>query len=154
MAAPGTKHPRVTRVDRPNTRLAGWLVEVWQEGRRIRRYFSDLRHGGRRRAHAAARQFALGVGDRSEFLPLLRRLKPRKNSRSGIPGVSRYEGQGRGPFWLAYWDENGRKIQRKFSVSVHGEERARALAIKTRSNAVKEHVKRLSHLRKHDAPIL
>jgi hypothetical protein len=154
MATPGTKHPRVTRVDRPNTRLEGWLVEVWQEGRRIRRYFSDLRLGGRRRAHAAARQFALGVGDRSEFLPLLRRLKPRKNSRSGIPGVSRYEGQGRGPFWLAYWDENGRKIQRKFSVSIHGEERARALAIKARRNAVKEHVKRLAQLRKHDAPIL
>ena len=148
------KHPRVTRVDRPNTRLAGWLVEVCQEGRRIRRYFSDQRLGGRRRAHAAARQFALGVGDRSEFLPLLRRLQPRKNSRSGIPGVSRYEGQGRGPFWLAYWDENGRKIQRKFSVSVHGEERARALAIKARGSAVKEHVKRLSQLRKHDALIL
>jgi hypothetical protein len=101
------------------------------------------------------RQFALELGDRSGFLALVRRLKPRRNSRSGTPGVARYEGgPGRGPVLAGLLDEDGRKLQKKFSVSVHGEERARELAFKIRRKAVKEHVRRLSQLRKQDAPIL
>ncbi len=155
MATSRVKHPCIARVDQPDKRMVGWRVYVSYEGRRFLRLFSDKQFHGRRGAYAAARRFALELGDRSEFLALLRRLKPRQNSRSGTPGVARYDGgPDRGPFWLAYWDEDGHKVQKKFSVSVHGEERARALAIKTRRNAVKGHVKRLSQLRKHDAPIL
>jgi hypothetical protein len=153
--SPHAKHPYIGRVDRPDKRIAGWVVEVCHEGRRFTRYFSDKQFHGRRRAYTAARQLALALGDRSEFLALVRRLKPRQNSRSGIPGVGYYEGgPGRGPFWLAHWEEDGRKIQKKFSVSVYGEERARELAFKTRQRAVREYVKRLAQLRKHDAPIL
>ncbi len=155
MTTSRVKHPYIGRVDRPAKRLVGWDVYVFHEGRRFTRFFSDERFHGREGAYAAARQFALTLGDRSEFLALLRRLKPRQNSRSGTPGVARYDGgPDRGPFWLAYWDEDGRKVQKKFSVSVHGEERARELAFKTRRKAVKEHVRRLAQLRKHDAPIL
>ena len=149
------KHPYIGRVDQPEKRMVGWRVDVFYEGKRFLRFFSDKQFHGRRGAYAAARQFALELGDRSEFLALQRRLRPRQNSRSGTPGVGRYEGGERqGPFWVAYWDEDGRKVQKKFSVSVHGEERARKLATKTRREAVKEHVRRLAQLRKLDAPIL
>ncbi len=154
MASPG-KHPYIRRVDRPDRSVAGWVVHVSHEGCRFTRYFSDKQFHGRRRAYTAARQLALALGDRSEFLALVRRLKPRQNSRSGMPGVGYYEGgPGRGPFWLAHWEEDGHKVQKKFSVSVHGEERARELAFKARQRAVKEHVRRLAQLRKNDAPIL
>ena len=155
MAASRERHPYIGRVDRPTRRIAGWVVQVWYEGTRFTRYFSDKQFEGRRRAYAAARQVALELGDRSEALALERRLKPRQNSRSGTPGVARYEGgAGRGPFWLAYWDENGHKVQQKFSISMHGERRACELAFETRSRAVKEHVRRLEQLRKRDARIL
>ena len=149
------KHPYIRRVDRPAKQLVGWVVHVWHERREFRRYFSDKQFHGSKRAYAAARQLALEMGDRSEFRALQSRLKPRKNSRSGTPGVARYDGQAdRGPYWMAYWDDGGHKVQKKFSVSVYGEERARELAFKTRQRAVKEHVRRLAQLRKHDAPIL
>src|SRR5687768_10279318 len=114
MVTSPTKHPYIARVDRPEKRMVGWRVCVFYEGKRSFRFFSDKRFHGRREAYAAARQFALELGDRSEFLALQRRLKPRQNSRSGTPGVGRYEGSKRqSPFWVAYWDEGGRKVQRK-----------------------------------------
>ncbi len=155
MVSSRKKHPYIGRVDNPAKWMAGWVVCVCYEGRRFTRYFSDKGFRGRRRAYEAARQFALELGDRSEALALLRRLLPRGNSRSGTPGVARYEGgAGRGPFWVAYWDENGHKVQKRFSVSIYGERRARELAFETRRRAVKEHVRRLEQLRKRDARIL
>ncbi len=155
MATFHKKHPYLGRVDQPAKRMAGWVVQVCYEGRRFTRYFSDKQFKGGRRAYAAARRFALELGDRSEALALLRRLLPRQNSRSGTPGVARYDGgPGRGPFWVAYWDENGLKVQKKFSVSVYGEGRAQELAFEARRKGVKQHVRRLEQLRKRDARIL
>ena len=155
MATSSVKHSYIGRVDRPDKRIAGWVVAVFYEGRRFTRYFSDKQFQGRRRAYAAALQFALELGDRSEFQALQSRLNPRKNSRSGTPGVAHYpRGSDRGPYWVAYWDEHGHKVQKKFSVSVYGEERARELAFKARRKAVKEHARRLTQLRKKDAPFV
>src|SRR5215217_5674961 len=71
--------------------LAGFLVQAWHDGHRIRRFFSDQRYGGKQRALQVARGFAAQLGRGDEFVALLRRLKPRKNSRLGPPGVARYE---------------------------------------------------------------
>ncbi|MGY2048501.1 AP2/ERF family transcription factor [Methylobacterium sp. JK268] len=89
----------------------------------------------------------LGPGEAAtdrESLALMRRLRPRRNCRSGLPGVSRFIRKASGTaFWVAYWDDaQGRKIQRKFSVSIHGEEEARRLAIDARLAAVREHIDR------------
>jgi hypothetical protein len=130
MAPPCKRHPYIGRIDKPAKQLVGWVMHVSHEGRLFRRYFSDKQFGSRERAYTTAQQFALAWGDRSEVVALLRRLKPRQNSRSGTPGVARYEGKpGRGPYWLAYWTEDdGHSVQKRFSVSAHGEERARELA--------------------------
>ena len=155
MAPTCKRDPHIRRIDNPAKQLVGWVVHVSHEGRRFRRYFSDKQFGSRDSAYTAAQQLALAWGDRSEVVALLRWLKPRQNSRSGTPGVARYEGKpGRGRFWLAYWDEDGRRVQKEFSISVHGEERARELAFKIRQRAMREHVRRLAQLRKHDAAIL
>jgi hypothetical protein len=86
--------------------------------------------------------------ENGERLALLRRFLPRKNSRSGIPGITRIEGgPGRGACWLAYWnDRTGRKVQKRFSVRLHGEDGARKLAAKARFKATERQSKRLMRL--------
>ena len=145
------KKPRyVRRVDLPDKQLVGWNVH-YQRGRKVvSRYFADTAHGGRNAAHAAALRFASErEQDGGELVLLLRRLSPRKDCRSGIPGVARYvrHPPDRGVYWVAYWnDAPGHKVQKKFSVSIHGEEIARELAIEARRNATKAH-------RKHPAEL-
>ena len=144
------KSRHVHRVDLPGKQLVGWGVR-YQRGRKIvARYFPDSAHGGRDEAHAAALRFASERDqDGGELLALLRRLSPRKTSRFGMPGVARVvrHPPDRGTYWVAYWnDETGHKVQKKFSVSIHGEDMARELAIEARRNATKAHRKRLAEL--------
>lgn len=136
------------RVDRPGKQLIGWSVR-YQRGRAlVSRYFADAAHGGRDEAHAAALRFASEREQNGgELLALLRRLSPRKTSRSGIPGVTKLHPPDRGAYWVAYWDDaTGRKVQKKFSVAVHGEDVARELAIEARRDATEVHRKRLAEL--------
>jgi hypothetical protein len=155
MAEPRSAPATIRRVDFPDKQLVGFLVQAWHDGHRIRRFFSDRRYGGKQRALQVARGFAAQLGRGDEFAALLRRLKPRKNSRFGEPGVARYEREtSQSPFWVAYWDEDGRKLQKKFAVSLYGEARARELAHKVRQKAVKAYVKRLTELRRQDARLL
>lgn len=134
------------RVDDPaHGEPAGWTATVLRDGRSVARHFPDERYGGMAASRAEAERFAAGLPttDREE-LALMRRLRPRRNCRSGLPGVSRFIRKPSGTaFWVAYWDDaQGRKIQRKFSVSVHGEEEARRLAIDARLTAVRDHIDR------------
>ena len=140
----------VRRVDLPGKQLVGWNVHH-QRGRKIvSRYFADRAYGGREEAYAAALRFASErEQDGGELVQLLRRLSPRKDTRSGMPGVARYVRfpPDRGAFWLARWtDASGRKVQKKFSVSVHGEGMARELAIEARLAATEGHRKRLAEV--------
>ena len=156
MDATRPKKPRrVRRVDLPDKQLVGWNVR-YQHGREVvSRYFADATHGGRAKARAAALRFASErEQDGGELLALLRRLSPRKNTRSGMPGVARLvrHPPDRGACWLAYWDDaRGHKVQKKFSVAVHGEDMARELAIEARRNATEAHRKRLAELLKQTA---
>jgi hypothetical protein len=155
MKQPESAPATIRRVDLREKQLTGFHVRAWHEGQRIQRFFSDRKFGGKSQALQIAQAFAAQLGEGSEFRNLLRRLMPRKNSRSGTPGVARYErAEGKRAYWLAYWDESGRKVNKKFSVSVYGEERARELAHKARQKATKEYRKRLAELRKQDARLL
>ena len=148
-------HIAITRVNLSDGRLVGWLVRTSLEGKPLRRFFADQKYGGRKAAYQAAKRFVTQWGSRSEFHALLSRLKPRVNSRSAIPGVARYQGEpGRGPYWLAYWDENGRKVQKRFPVSVHGEDKARELALAMREKGVRTYAERLEEIRRRDAHVL
>ena len=145
------RKPRhVYRIDEPKKHLVGWRVMYQRVRLRVARHFGDRTHGGRDDAYAAAVRFASERDqDGGELLALLRRLSPRKNSRSGIPGVTRIARSqpDRGAYWLAYWnDGDGRKVQKKFSVSIYGEDAARQLAINAREHATETHRERLAEL--------
>lgn len=52
---------RLLRTDRPEQKLVGWYAYVGSGGRRLRRYFSDARHGGSSAARASAEQWAADI---------------------------------------------------------------------------------------------
>lgn len=128
------------RFYRQSHRCRGWQARFRLKGVIYTRYFSDAVYGSAESARLAAERFASENRDlHKELLALRRRFEPRKNSRSGTPGVSRYEGDiERGPYWLAYWsNEEGRRISRRFSIARFGEPRALAMAIESREKAVR-----------------
>jgi len=85
---------------------------------------------------------------RLELLALKRRLLVRANNRSGMAGVARYEPKGRGPFWLAFWDDDGGiRHNRKFSVRVLGEDEALRRAVQVRLEAEASFRQRLVELK-------
>lgn len=131
----------IIRVDHEASRTHAWRVTLQRHNEIVVKYFSDSIYGGKRKALKAAGEY------RSE---LLRRYSPyahavwvrtrlRRNNRSGIPGVGRYEectnpktGHIR-EFWLASWvNEHGVSRKRKFTVSCHGERHAKRLAVTER----------------------
>jgi hypothetical protein len=131
----------ITRIDNATNRTHAWVVIVQRKGETARRYFSDTIHGGRQEALAAAivhRDILLSCHSQFEYY-LWFSSRLRKNNTSGIPGVGRYErpiasNNRRGSaYWIAAWtDEHGKSHARKFSVSIHGERRAKHLAIAER----------------------
>lgn len=140
----------VRRVDRPDRQLVGWHVHYQRGREQVSRFFADRAHGGPDEAHAEALRFAAErEQDGGELVLLLRRLSPRSDTRSGIPGVTRLVRRppDRGAYWVAYWnDDLGRKVQKKFSVGLHGEDAARELAIEARRQATERHRARLVEL--------
>lgn len=126
-------------------RCRGWQAVITVRRQKYTRYFADAAHGSPEAARRAAKRFASRNKDlHRELLALRRRFEVRKNSRSGLPGVSRYEGDGtHGPFWLAYWDDQqGRRVSRRFSIQRLGEAKALASAVKVREGGVRPFRKR------------
>ena len=99
--------------------------------------FTDGVYGGKRKALQAAisfRDYLLAEAPSYEH-QIWVRTRLRRNNRSGIPGVGRYDQLAnprtgrRAVFWLASWvDENGASRKRKFSVLRYGERKAKQLA--------------------------
>jgi hypothetical protein len=140
----------VRRVDLPDRQLVGWHVHYQRGREQVSRFFADQAHGGRDGAHVEALRIAAErEQDGGELVLLLRRLSPRSDTRSGIPGVTRLVRRppDRGAYWVAYWnDAPGHKVQKKFSVALHGEDAARELAIEARRQATERHRLRLAEL--------
>ena len=138
----GKKHPRnIQRVDNDSKGDHGWVVTLQRKGAILVKRFSDGVYGGKREALKAAVEY------RDSFLALDKpfdhqiwiRTRLRKNNKSGIPGVHRYEIMDNGnaektrACWIAAWtDEHGATRHRKFSVARYGEQQAKELAIAER----------------------
>ena len=143
-------HPktRITRLQIGSRQLVGWRVQFSLHRNKVVRVFSDNIYGSDVAARQAAETFA---NEESvycqEVLSLMRRLSVRTNSRSGIPGVTRIEPPAGNPYWVAYWDENGRKRQKKFLINRYGEDDAKALAINARRQGVRPYSRRLNELK-------
>jgi hypothetical protein len=136
------KPPRnIIRIDQEVSRTHAWRVTLQRKREIILKTFSDGIYGGKRKSLKAVveyRNTLLAQDQRFEHA-LWIRTRLRKNNRSGIPGVGRYEvitnpdTGDRNIFWLASWtDEKGIYHQRKFYVSRYGERLAKRLAVAER----------------------
>lgn len=129
----------IARIDNETSRTRAWLVRVQRNSNTISKMFTDGVYGGKHQALQAAiifREQVLTVVPNYEY-QMRRRNVVRRNNKSGIAGVGRYEvksvtGRIRS-FWLARWDdERGICRLRKFSVKRYGERKAKQLAIAER----------------------
>jgi hypothetical protein len=136
------KLPRnITRIDRASNGDYGWVVTLQRKGAVIVKRFSDGIHGGKRKALKEAVEYrdSFLARDKPFDYQIWLRTRLRKNNKSGIPGVHRYEvrdnpdSENIRVYWIAAWtDEHGATRQRKFSVTRYGEEEAKLLAIAER----------------------
>ncbi|MBT9445621.1 MAG: AP2 domain-containing protein [Hyphomonadaceae bacterium] len=135
-----TRDRHICRVEYAARAESYWIVRIIKRGKTVSRMFSDSVYGGKRKSLTAARAWRDATLDPSTEVERAahRRLVVRRNTRSGIPGVARYDHEtARHPFWIAYWDEpGGGRRSAKFSTKVHGEHGARDLAIEARRTAL------------------
>jgi hypothetical protein len=138
---------RVWRIHLPNHREVGWRVQYSLLGRQKTKLFADKKYGGSDGARRAAEEFAMAnFTEHHELMALNRRLRPRKNTQLDVPGVGRYKTKTGRAFWIATWTCNGKRLMRKFSVSIHGEEVAQQLAFECRSRMIVDDIKRRAEL--------
>lgn len=135
----------ITRIDQPEKRNHGYFVRLQRDGHRFSAFFSDKKHGGKRKALEEARKaFAKML---KEHPPVSRReLAERKLKTKGaggtIPGVSHTVTRSKGrtyEFWQAAWspEPNVRKCV-KFSVNKYGARKAKQLAIEARRDGIQD----------------
>ena len=149
------RYRNITRRDEDANRTHGWLVTLQRWNEISNKMFSDSVYGGKRKSLKAA------VAYRDEVLAenpsyehqLWVRNRIRKNNKSRIPGVGRYERPvnpntgHQQVYWVASWvDEYGVGRSRKFSVSIYGESHAEQLAVAERMT----HLKRVCRIKAGD----
>jgi|CXWL01.1.fsa_nt_gi hypothetical protein len=140
----------IYRVDCDVRSTHAWQVHLNRNNQRSSKVFSDGVWGGKRKALAAARAWRdARLQPLAEYgHELWRRNVLRRNNRSGIVGVARYERRptesrkaGKGAYWLAFWtDEHGLSRKRKFAVGAWGERNAKQMAIQEREQQVRRAV--------------
>lgn len=137
--------PGICRIDQPKKRNHGFFVRVARKGKIHSAFFTDLKHGGKAEALAAAQQHRqqllakLGLPERKS-----RRwwaeLRRRKGS-SNVVGVQKIISQrGKRPltYWKATWSPEPGVVRRKwFSAKKYGSREAKRLAIQARLTGVK-----------------
>jgi hypothetical protein len=136
----------------------GWWVRIARDGQIHSKMFSDATCGGSRKAELAARQWRdellskLGPAPARLGRPLGPESHLRPTNTSGVIGVYRLQRivryfnvtEGRwiehkAPYWAAGWyDLDGRKRERSFSVKKYGEIGAKKRATACRRQKVRE----------------
>ncbi|MBG9390406.1 hypothetical protein [Caenimonas aquaedulcis] len=139
----------IHRKDTDSNNTHSWVVLFQRHNLNVRRVFSDSVWGGKRKALAAAKAFRDEQLDSltSYVYEIGRRNVMRRNNRSGVVGVARYErppapgGKYSYIFWQAGWiDEHGRTRTRKFSVRRWGERGAKQMALEVRRREIRRAV--------------
>ena len=137
----------ISRIDDDTYRTHAWRVSLRRYGKTHVKNFPDLKHGGKRKALRAAKEY------RDWFVsthpPMTRKAFAdvlRVNNTSGIPGVYKYrktyylkDGTERERwYWEAHWPTApGESDKACFAVHHYGENRARQLAIRARKEGLK-----------------
>lgn len=136
----------IRRIDNDVNCTYAWFVQIQRNSEIHWKMFTDGVYGSKRKALKAAREFKEQIltAVSTPKYHLKRRTILRKNNTSGTPGVGRYDvltnprTGTRRIYWMAFWDDaNGVRKSRKFSVLMHGEEKAKKLAISERKRQLK-----------------
>ncbi|MEZ6091564.1 MAG: AP2 domain-containing protein [Pirellulaceae bacterium] len=119
------KRTNLTRMDHEGCR--GWWVRIQRGDKHVSKLFSDGKYGSNRKAELAAIKF------RDEELKKLpeREFKGSKGPRRNATGYYLRTRVRRGRdehAWVAIWTENGRQMEKSFSVNQHGNAGAKKLA--------------------------
>jgi len=139
-----SRTPGICRIDQPEKHNHGFFLRVQRQGEIHSAFFTDIKHGGRAQALAAAQQYHRTL--LAKLGPPKRRLRQwwaeivRRRGRSGIHGVQmsvdRRFGRPR-IYWKANWSPEPYTVRRKqFSARKFGNEEARRLAIHARRAGV------------------
>ena len=140
-----TSTPGICRIDQPSHRTHGFFVRAQRKGKIHSAFFTDLKHGGKAGALAAAQLF---------YEELLAIIGPtRMMSRQGWAEIRRRKGSSNvvgvqkivlGPtkrpriYWKATWSPEPYVVRRKwFSVKKYGARKAKRLAIRARRAGVR-----------------
>jgi hypothetical protein len=140
-----SRTPGICRIDQPEKRNHGYFVRVQRQGKMHTAFFTDLMHGGRAKALAAAqgyqRKLLAELGPPKKMLRRWWAEIVRRKGRSGIHGVQRVVDRRFKRvriYWKANWSPEPYLIRRKqFSARKFGEEEAKRLAIRARRAGVR-----------------
>lgn len=140
------KNKNITRLE---TSTRGYQVRICRRGKHYSKLFSDTIFGGKRNALQAAREYRDAMIEEQAGREITRKqLAKRKNPRntSGVVGV-RFV-QEHDPraaegvvyeYWEAQWSPSpGVRSKKRFSVRLHGYEKALQLAKRARNQGVRD----------------
>jgi hypothetical protein len=140
--------PGICRIDQPSHRTHGFFVRVMRKGKIHSAFFTDLKHGGKAEALAAAQQHRQQLLAKLGLPQQLSRrdwaeIRRRKGS-SNVVGVQKViSRRGKRPltYWKATWSPEPYVVRRKwFSVKKFGSREAKRLAIQARLAGVQNMV--------------
>ena len=134
----------ISRIDRETTG-GGFLVRVMRKGKRATQLFSDLDHGGKRNALAAAKAYRDDLEKKMRgYTAKQLSQKERTNNTSGTVGVRkvyetdyRWKSKPTYGYWVAQWSpKKGVRKTKRFSIEKYGEKEAYRLAVQARKRGV------------------
>jgi hypothetical protein len=140
--------PGICRIDQPEKRNHGFFVRVMRKGKIHSAFFTDLKHGGKAQALAAAKLFyeellAIVGPPKAKSRQWWAEIRRRKGS-SNVVGVQKIvDRRFRRPriYWKATWSPEPYVVRRKwFSVKKFGAREAKQLAIRARRAGVRSMV--------------
>jgi len=135
-----SRTPGISRIDQPDKRTHGFFVRLQRRGKTYSAFFTDQKHGGRKRALAAAQKHHRKL--LAKWGPPARKSRrwwaeiPRRKGSSDIVGLQlkkvRRHGEVR-KFWVATWSPKPHVSRRKeFAIWKYGSRKARQLAVRAR----------------------
>ena len=138
---------RIETYSQSGKMYGGWEVRMQRRGKKTEKFFSDNKHGGKREALKAAKEFRDALEKKSRKYTVKELAsKPSKRNKSGVVGVRlHHQKDTRGDYiyyywyWVAQWtDGRGRRRTKSFSVHTYGDEEAYRLACEARRKGVNQ----------------
>ena len=135
----------ITRANYANS-TGGYMVRFFRKGKSYQAYFSDGKHGGQKKALAAARLHRDEMEPKYKTLNPVERAKilPSHNTSGtvGVRWVDKVIVKGKKTykfkFAIASWSVEGARHSCAFSVDKYGKEEAWKMAVKARAAGLKD----------------